>query len=371
MIRRPVLIVVATAILLAMGSAVMHVPLRAADVTTTPPPVQPVQRGPDLSAAAPGALWVGADPWVIFHDGHYYHCGSTRGRIEVWKSSRLDEHGERTVVWRPRADGWNRAEIWAPELHRVRGKWYIYYAASAGQNASHRMGVLEAATDDPQGAYVDRGALYTGDDPAARADSRWAIDGTILERGKDLFFIWSGWPRERDEQYLYIAPMSDPVTVCGPRARVCDNATYDWERLGDDPNQRGLHEGPAFLRRGGHIFLVYSCSGSWQPTYKLGMLWAPEDADLLDPKSWRKIDHPVFAASETVFGVGHCSFTTSPDGRQDFIAYHSKIDRREGWQRVVRIQPFRWTEDGFPDFGRPVAPHAVGAGAAGAVRAKE
>jgi GH43 family beta-xylosidase len=55
-----------------------------------------------------------------------------------------------------------------------------------------------------------------------------------------------------------------------------------------------------------------------------------------------------------VFGVGHCSFTTSPDGRQDYIVYHSKTSRRDGWDRVVRVQRFAWTEDGMPDFGRPV-----------------
>src|SRR3954452_12218107 len=110
----------------------------------------------------------------------------------------MDDRGERVVVWRAPAGGWNRAEIWAPELHRIRGKWYIYYAASTGQNSSHRMGVLEAEADDPQGEYLDRGALYTGDDPGAKRDSRWAIDGTVLERGNELFFVWSGWPEDRD-----------------------------------------------------------------------------------------------------------------------------------------------------------------------------
>ena len=316
-------------------------------------------RGPDLSRALPGALWIGADPWIVYHDGSYYHCGSLRGRIEISKSSRMDERGQRAVVWRAPETGWNSAEIWAPELHFIRGKWYIYYAASSGENATHRMGVLEAATDDPQGAYVDRGMLYTGDDPAARRDPRWAIDGTVLERGKDLFFVWSGWEDDRDIQYLYIAPMSDPVTVSGARVKLCANDTYVWERLGNDPNQRGLAEGPAFLTHGGRVFLVYSCSGSWQETYKLGMLWADEKANLLDPRSWRKVNHPVFESSDEIFGVGHCSFPALPDGRQEFMAYHSKINRAEGWGRVVRLQRFRWTEDGFPDFGRPVASKAV------------
>jgi GH43 family beta-xylosidase len=93
------------------------------------------------------------------------------------------------------------------------------------------------------------------------------------------------------------------------------------------------------------------------------MLVADGRANPLDPKSWTKVPHPVFESTADVFGVGHCSFTTSPDGRQDFIVYHSKTGRREGWGRVVRVQRFAWTEDGMPDFGRPVSGVAAAVGA--------
>ncbi len=45
----------------------------------------------------------------------------------------------------------------------------------------------------------------------------------------------------------------------------------------------------------------------------------------------------------------------SPDGREDWLVYHAKMDRAEGWQRAMFAQPFHWTPDGFPDFGKPVA----------------
>jgi GH43 family beta-xylosidase len=53
--------------------------------------------------------------------------------------------------------------------------------------------------------------------------------------------------------------------------------------------------------------------------------------------------------------VGHCCFTQSPDGTEDWIVYHSKTRRWDGWHdRVVRAQPFGWRADGLPDFGRPI-----------------
>jgi GH43 family beta-xylosidase len=342
---------------LAVAVAASSGKLRGDDLTVQPiralGSTQPQAR---LSPEPAGvALWRGADPWVTLHDGQYFWCGSARDRIEVWRSDRLDARGERRVVWTAPKVGWNRAQVWAPELHFVRGRWYIYYAASEGRNESHRMGVLECEGADPQGRWIDRGMLYTGDDPGGRRDPQWAIDGTVLEQGGQLYFIWSGWEGGRDVQYLYAAAMSDPATVTGARVKLCANDTYAWERVGNSTAQRGLHEGPAILRRNGRIFLVYSCSGSWQTTYKLGMLVADERANLLDPRSWTKVPHPVFESAGDVFGVGHCSFTTSPDGRQDYIVYHSKTSRREGWDRVVRVQRFAWTEDGMPDFGRPVS----------------
>jgi len=61
----------------------------------------------------------------------------------------------------------------------------------------------------------------------------------------------------------------------------------------------------------------------------------------------------VFTGAGTVYGVGHASFTTSPDGTEDWIVYHSKVDTLPGWDRVIRMQAFGWRPDRAPDFGTP------------------
>ena len=73
----------------------------------------------------------------------------------------------------------------------------------------------------------------------------------------------------------------------------------------------------------------------------------------MDSSSWIK-SGPVFTGTETVYGVGHASFTTSPDGAEDWIVYHSKVDPTPGWDRVIRMQKFGWHPDGSPEFGAPV-----------------
>ncbi|OAM87954.1 family 43 glycosylhydrolase [Termitidicoccus mucosus] len=301
---------------------------------------------------------VGADPFITRHGGAYYWSQSENDLgVAICKSDSPASLGERRVVWRAPASGPHSRQIWAPELHFLDGRWYIYAAASDGDNASHRMIVLESATDDPLGDYTFKAELYTGDNVAEKTQNRWAIDGTVLTHRDRRYFIWSGWEAGSGNggQWLYAAPMGNPWTVSGNRVRLCGNADHLWERVGETDDGLGLNEGPQILQHGGRTFLIYSASGSWQPSYKLGLLELVGD-DPLNPGAWRKHPKPVFSPTDKTFGVGHGSFTTSPDGTQFWHVYHAKRERANGWARAIFAQPFTWTADGFPDFGAPVAP---------------
>jgi GH43 family beta-xylosidase len=330
----------------------------AAEAPTEPrPPRIPPGRRQSQQATFSNPIARGADPWVIQHAGRYYCCEPVADNsIAVRTSDCFTRRGTRRTVWKAPRLGWNSNLIWAPELHRLDGRWYIYYAASAAprDNASHRVGVLECVTDDPLGPYFDRGMVYTGDDPLCRSANRWAIDATVLEVRGHRYLLWSGWPDGADVQYLYIAPLANPWTTAGPRVRLCDNASYDWERVNDDPRQRGLHEAPQVLKHDGRVFVVYSCSASWQATYKLGLLELTGD-DPLDPANWCKHPQPIFRSSDEVFGVGHASFVKSPDGLEDWFVYHAKTSRVPGWRRVLCAQRFGWHSHGLPDLGQPVS----------------
>lgn len=320
----------------------------------------------------------GADPWVVHHEGFYYWCLSERDLgVAVYRSRSLTCLGEKFIVWRAPATGPHSAQVWAPELHFLEGRWYIYVAASDGRNETHRMIVLESEGADPTAAFHCKAELFTGDAASGRQKNRWAIDGTVLEHAGRRYFLWSGWADEHDVQWLYIAAMTNPWTLAGERVRLCPNDEYRWERVGDSPRGRGLHEGPQVLQRAGKTFVVFSCSGSWEPTYKLGLLELSTGGDPLDPSSWSKHAEPVFQSSRPeVCGVGHCSFTQSPDGTEDWIVFHAKVSPAHGWARVIHAQRFRWDADGRPDFGsvldrkRVVCPSGDVAGADATVTCK-
>jgi GH43 family beta-xylosidase len=284
-----------------------------------------------------------ADPWMVQHEGAYYYCESrNQHTIHVRKSKSITDvvQDDGACVWSPPYYGMNSKNVWAPELHFLNGKWYIYFAADDGENENHRMWVLESEGTDPQGKYIERGCLET---------DGWAIDGTVLQMddGK-LYFIWSGWPgKVNGRQNLYIAPMQDPITISGPRVLIC-SPDLPWETV-----DMAIAEGPQILKRNGKVFLVYSASGSWTVDYCLGLM-VHTSGDVLEPAAWQK-HGPVFQKTSEVWGVGHCSFVKSPDQNEDWILYHAKSKRKKGWlDRHVHAQSFTWDAKGFPNFSVPI-----------------
>jgi GH43 family beta-xylosidase len=300
----------------------------------------------------------GADPWVWQQGANYFLVESRDNGIWVYRTTDLTKPKLNGVkVWSAPSSGWNRTHIWAPELHRIDGKWYIYYAGgSAGPPFIHqRSGVLESPGDDPQAQFVDKGMLYTGDDVTGGTNPIWAIDLTTDIINGQRYAVWSGWEADaitdRTPQHLYIATMANPWTISGNRVKI-SSPVESWE-IGTELN---LQEGPEFLVHGEHRFIIYSTRESWLPDYKLGQLkLASPTADPMLPESWTK-SGPVFVRTPSVFGVGHNSFTKSPDGTEDWILYHSKVDASPGWNRVIRMQKFTWNADGSPNFGTPLAP---------------
>lgn len=298
----------------------------------------------------------GADPWVVRDQkaNRYLWCSSDRDLgIALYESPRLTLLGKKKIVWNAPKAGMFSAEVWAPELHLMDGRWHIYFAASNGQNKNHLAYVLCSRTEDPFGEYELSGPLTTGDGPDGKSPNIWAIDMTVLEIAGKRYAIWSGWDApETDRQFLYIALMKNPTTLAGPRVRICSNADFSWERTEPGPKGRGLNEGPEILKRFGRTFLLYSCGASWLPNYKLGLLELTGTDPLL-PQSWRKHAEPVFQGTADTFGVGHSCFVPSPDGKELWHVFHAKREQKPGWNRAIFVQPLTFDQTGFPCLGTP------------------
>lgn len=301
-----------------------------------------------------------ADPWIYKHtDGFYYFTGSLPGyqAIELRRAKSINglEEGERLLVWHAPKEGLMSKLIWAPEIHYINDCWYIYFAASddaqiRDQNHHHRMFVLENKQADPMNTeWTEKGQLVT------KFDS-FSLDGTVFQHQNRLYYVWAQQdPRIPGNSNLYISEMENPWTLKGEQV-LLSIPEYDWEKVGFSVN-----EGAAALIRNGKVFITYSGSAT-DENYAMGLLWAHEEADLLDGHSWHKLTEPVFVTSEKnhQFGPGHNSFTKSEDNKEDVLIYHARPEKNkkgdplDNPNRHANAQVFLWNEEGFPVFGEPV-----------------
>ncbi|EGF93141.1 endo-a1,5-arabinanase [Asticcacaulis biprosthecium C19] len=290
----------------------------------------------------------GPDPWITRDGDTYYYMHTMGNRIVIWKTLDIASlsKAKRKTVWLPPRQGPAAISLWAPELHRIDGKWYLYYtAAEAGfDDDAHRgVFVLENASADPTtGDWVDRGRVNT---------ALAGIDGTTFEYGGQRYFVYS--PYVGPDSVLSISRMADPWTLAGGET-ILARPDLAWERQGG----RQILEGPEFLQGpDGQLFLTYSASACWSDDYALGLLSAPAGSDPLNAASWTKSATPVLAKSVSngIYATGHNGFFTSPDGKTTWIIYHANPGPNMGCtpQRSPRIQPVTWGDDGRPQFAEP------------------
>lgn len=211
------------------------------------------------------------------------------------------------------------ANIWAPEIHYIDGKWYIYFAAARTTETNdglfdHRIFVLENEAENPlEGEWIEKGQLKT----------KWesfSLDATTFEHNGIRYLVWAQKdPNIYGNSNIYIAKMSNPWTIEGEQVMITE-PEYDWEKVGFLVN-----EGPAVIKRNGKIFISYSASAT-DYNYCIGFIMADENSSLLDKNSWEKSKKPVLQSDDEkeIYGPGHSCFTVSEDGESDILVYHAR-----------------------------------------------
>ncbi|KAK3400813.1 glycosyl hydrolase [Sordaria brevicollis] len=297
-----------------------------------------------------------ADPHITKHtDGFYYFTATVPAydSIIIRRSPTIQglSSASETTIWRRKSSGIGSNQVWAPELHHIDGKWYIYVALGVANQWRIRAFVLEGVGPNPQTAqWTEKGLVNTDWDTFSLDAHQFEVNGT-------RYLVWAQQePSRTDENSsLLIARLINPWTIQRP-ATVISRPLLSWERVGYKVN-----EGPATLQRNGRIFLTYSASAT-DSNYCMGLLTANLNADLLNAASWSKSQTPVFVSNANTkqYGPGHNSFTVSEDGLSDVLVFHDREypditgDPLNDPNRRTRVQKIYWKADGTPDLGIPV-----------------
>ncbi len=297
-----------------------------------------------------------ADPYVYCKDGKYYFTASVPAYDRIVLRCADSLYGlrsaEEKTVWTKHESGVMSRHIWAPELHYLKGKWYIYFAAGERDDRwKIRPFVLECAGSDPMtGEWTECGKIQRSDDDIY-SFAAFSLDATILENKGELYYIWAEKVSVGIQiSNIYIARMETPTKLATAQV-LLTTPDYDWERV-----DIWVNEGPAVLKHDGRIFLTYSASATGE-CYCMGMLSIDEDEDLLDPRAWKKERYPVLRSDREkgFYGPGHNSFTTLPDGT-DVCVFHARTykdivgDPLYDPNRHTMLMKVVYNEKGYPVF---------------------
>jgi len=298
-----------------------------------------------------------ADPYICrSDDGKYYFTASVPeyDRIVLRCADSLKglKDAEEKVIWTKHASGDMSKHIWAPELHFLFGKWYIYFAASQEEDIWRlRPYILECQSDDPMtGEWIEKGKIQRSDDDIYSFDA-FSLDATIVENKGEYYYVWAEKVSVGIQiSNLYIAKMESATKLATAQV-LLTTPDYAWERV-----DIWVNEGPSAIHHGGKIFLTYSASATGE-CYCMGMLSISEDEDLLDPRAWKKEKQPVLRSDREkgFYGPGHNCFTVDEQGR-DICVYHARTyleivgDPLYDPNRHTMLLEVKWDENGNPIF---------------------
>ena len=270
-----------------------------------------------------------ADPYIVDgEDGNYYFTASypaygsvDKGydRIILRRSNTVAglASAQEKTIWTAHNSGILAKHIWAPEMHKINGVWYMFFAAGSSDNIwAIRPYVLKCNGDPYTGSWTECGQMQStyGDTESFRS---FSLDMTYFEHNGKHYVIWAEIKGDSslfmaeinpDEPYKLI---SQPILLTKPE--------YNWELV----NNR-VNEGAAVLKTDNKVYVFFSASGTGSE-YCVGRLEADFNADLMDPENWKKITKPVLSSSDMngESGPGHNCFVVDENDNL-LIVYHAR-----------------------------------------------
>jgi len=292
-----------------------------------------------------------ADPTVL-RDGDLYYLSVTSRAwaplFPLFRSTDLVDW-ERLPAALPRPPRWASAPFWAPELVRWGEETRIYFTARPRRDL-HAPCIGVARAPAPGGPYADLGRPLLCP-PDGAIDAYVARD----EHGNPYLL----YRRFAGDGGIWAQQLSaDGLAVTGPERLL----------IAAEPQDEGVVEGPAALRRDGAVFLTFASRNCCRPPCDYEQQVARADR-LLGP--YVRAPRPALAGTRQVRCPGHGTPVDDPLGGEWFLHHGVLADDPVNARRNVFAEPLTWGLDGWPvlgDGGRPLLRAPAPPGFAGRTR---
>lgn len=354
----------------------MNIVLFSCTGNSGPPEKGTVDSAQSLTYQNPLPVALG-DPYVLYDqtEGHYYMYGTGGGAkdgFSAYSSKDLVNWEYEDQVYHGNTeDSWGIGAFWAPEVYKVKDKFYMFYSAQWKENPTEelenfRIGVAVAEkptgpfTDisnrplfDPGYPIIDANVFFDQNGKAylyySRCCYKHAVESEIADWARK-----KGWFKEIEESWVYGVELNpdlsgvvgEPVLLLRPPKHM-DDEQAEWESrsvTSKEVNRRWT-EGSYTFKKGDTYYMMYSANHFAGENYAVGYATGK---DPLGPFT-KAANNPILEKNTgqggDVSGTGHNSITYSPDSSEMFCVYHGRTNST-GDKRVVFIDRMQILEDG-------------------------
>lgn len=243
------------------------------------------------------------DPFILQEKGIYY-CYLSKswfgGReVKVRTSKDLVNWSAAKVVMRTKED-WKVTVVWAPEVHRFNGRYYLFATLHCADGKHRKIGTWVFAADRPDGLFVP-----TKDD--ALTPEGTSIDGTpVTDADGSPWMVYCSAVAGKDCSMMAVRLTADFSGTIGDPV-----ALFDWKALRGHLKRNGVSEGASLYRsKSGKLFMTWSNISCWGYCVALAV---SDSGKVIGP--WRQLGVPI-----RIDG-GHGAFFTRTDGSLAFALH--------------------------------------------------
>jgi len=258
------------------------------------------------------------DPFILVEGDSYYMYSSSTvdgiGGVAVYQSKDLKSWTAKHQVMVIPQKNWSRGVIWAPEVHKYKGKFYLF--ATVNDSSTWKMkkegwpdyifrGTQIFVSDSPLGPFVPTSYL-----PQTPIDYM-ALDGTLyVEDGKPYMVFCHEWVQIGDGTVEYVELDRKLSKAVSSPVRMFNASSCSVARAGQD------------------MYVSDGCFMYRTRTGKLLMIWSSFGrdgyAECIAESSTGKISGPWFQQTKPLFTQdgGHAMIFTGLDGVLRLVLHH-------------------------------------------------
>lgn len=274
------------------------------------------------------------DPTVIRgNDGFYYLYATENTRnVPIYRSTDLVNWNFIATAFTDKSrPKWNKkANIWAPDINYLGGKYLLYYSKSEW-GGEWDCGIGVASADKPEGPFKDHGPLFISKD----INVQNSIDPFFIEDDGHCYLFWGSF---HGIYGIELTADGRKIKPGAEKQRIADN----------------FMEGTYIHKHDGFYYLfgsTGSCCDGERSTYRVTI---GRSENLFGPYL-DKEGNPLLAGnfnvilqrSEKVIGPGHNSEIVKDDEGNDWILYHGFSATAPEDGRLVYLDRVEWI-DGWP-----------------------